>query len=40
MSKFVVKFRENVQDFDKYMILKNISESLKTRIYNFFELIW
>jgi len=39
-SILIYSNRENIQDFDKYMILKDISENLKTRIYNFFELVW
>lgn len=27
---------ENIQNFDKYMVLKQISVELKTKIHNFF----
>jgi hypothetical protein len=31
---------ENIISFDNFMQLKEVEKSIRSRIYNFFELIW
>ena len=40
MSKFSSKIRNNIQRFDQFMKLKDVTNKIKDRVYNFFELVW